>query len=176
MYNLITKDRKTWIFESDEYPTEETHPEITGFNSLSCNHESIEALKEKLGIPESPCKHCGQIFGTRYNPPYDTILAETSTCFSCHLWIERSNQYKVDGRIMIVNWEWYTVANESATIGHFRGFGGREFKFEIIDEAFVPGSLPKRIGKVITGTNVWYGGEIPEHLRHLFYNNAKILP
>lgn len=169
MFNLVKNERKTWIFESSAYPTPETNPEIKGYNSLAVGFDSIDELKLKLGVHTDPCKHCGQIFTTRYRPPYDTILPETCTCFSCHLWLERSEQYKVDERIMIVNWTWYT-AKPVAGKGMFRGHGGREFKFKTL-----PANLHYAAGTLVTSADVWCGGTIPEHLRHLFQLNSIII-
>ncbi len=97
------------------------------------------------GDPMYICSSCGVV---TYWHHYGKPLRE-DICFYCDFWERRlnklgTNQYIIGGRL-------YSVGDERGP-KNIRGFGGSEFKIQ-----------PLGSEKVITTTDLWSGGKIPEH-------------
>lgn len=81
----------------------------------------------------------------------------SSKCFTTDFWNDITTH---KDEYVIINGRSYYVADENAT-GPFRGFDGSLFK------------IKKHSGEIITTTNLWWQGSIPEEFREKIPNNAE---
>ena len=91
------------------------------------------------------------------------IMEEKHLCFRCANWLwqhelDRTKTARL-GNVAIINGKHY-VLNPSNGGNWPSGFGGARFKIRFND------------GREVVCNNLWHQGEIPEHLRHLFPDNA----
>lgn len=92
------------------------------------------------------CEVCGNEFHKlQYGGEYQNICS--SGCFDHKFWdlivAEKDKHVIIGGKS-------YSVGAEDSKFP-FRGHGGRKFRFKMIET-----------GEVVTTTNLWYQGEIPE--------------
>lgn len=86
-------------------------------------------------------------------------IAIKMLCFSCLFWKskttirDRPNVVRIDG-------DHFIIGPES---DKYKGFGGDEFTIKFFDS------------RVITTTNLWYQGKIPEHFRKALEDNAEFI-
>lgn len=85
-------------------------------------------------------------------------MKEQGECFECSLWRERLSLLG-NPDIAIIDGTFYTIGDENSE-DPFRGFGGDKFVIRFKD------------GRQVITTNLWCGGEISEHWRPQFPNNA----
>lgn len=103
------------------------------------------------------CPTCGEELGKFISD--ERSMKEHGECFECSLWRERlplvgkSNTAIIDGTF-------YTIGPEDNTPLECRGFGGDKFVIRFKD------------GRTVTTTNLWCGGDISEHWKPQFPNNA----
>ena len=102
------------------------------------------------------CPTCGKEIGTSVSD--ERSLIEHGECFSCSIWRER---LPLVGRpdIAIIDGTFYTIGDENDP-SPFRGFGGDKFVIKFKD------------GREVTTTNLWCGGNIDEHWKSQFPDNA----
>lgn len=100
------------------------------------------------------CPVCGRVL----QPYEEHYLDEKGECFECSLWRERLSLLG-NPDVAIIDGTFYTIGDENST-DPFRGFGGDKFVIKFKD------------GREVTTTNLWCGGEISEHWRPQFPNNA----
>ena len=102
------------------------------------------------------CPTCGKEIGTSVSD--ERSLIENGECFSCSIWRERLS---LVGRpdIAIIDGTFYTIGDENDP-SPFRGFGGDKFVIKFKD------------GREVTTTNLWCGGNIDEHWKSQFPDNA----
>lgn len=100
------------------------------------------------------CKECG-------NPLEcvpDWVINPPTLCYECYFWTDlfnhSPNNVVIDGKCYHID------PNEQAK---YKGFGGRKFKIRFLD------------GTLAETTNLWLNGEIPEHFRGRFPNNAEFI-
>ena len=110
--------------------------------------------------PIVQCRICGKSDRACYCEPTKTNMVERSLCFNCLFWQEYVER-KDDPSHIRVDGSYYVVApeNDRASLS-MRGFGGSRFRIRLSD------------GKVITTTNLWHQGTIPEHFRSQLPDNA----
>lgn len=102
------------------------------------------------------CK-CGKTIENHYRNSDD--LLEKGLCFSCNIWTERYENFSEEH--LVIDNTFYTLGEENAK-DYFRGFGGAKF-------------LIKRGNEIITTTNLWCGGDIPERFKTILPNTAKFI-
>ena len=102
------------------------------------------------------CPTCGKEIGTFVSD--ERSLIENGECFSCSIWRER---LPLVGRpnIAIIDGTFYTIGDEDDP-SPFRGFGGDKFVIKFKD------------GREVVTTNLWCGGDIDEHWKSKFPDNA----
>ena len=100
------------------------------------------------------CPTCGQEIW----PDEENNMKENGECFECSLW---RNRLPLVGNpdVAIIDGTFYTIGDENDP-SPFKGFGGDKFVINFKD------------GRQITTTNLWCGGDIPEHWKDKFPNNA----
>jgi hypothetical protein len=125
-------------------------------------YNSLEELLKSADMRPS-CSCCGNIYITTFHEPVRSEMLKRNMCHGCNLWTNRIDEIKGKGNVMIAGGYYYTVYPDAPN-AYFKGHGGREFKFEIL-----------ATGTTIISHNVWSGGRIPEHMKHLLSDNAKIL-
>jgi len=111
------------------------------------------------------CKECGMLEFANYMNEED--LKGRELCFGCNLWIERSQS--IGKQTLIVErqgkLQMLTDGGRSSDRKSFLGFGGCEWEYYKVDNP----------DDIIYTNNMWFGGDIPERLHHLFTVNAVIL-
>jgi len=157
MWFLCENEDEQEIIESDEYP--KMIGEGGRWTHVTRGYKTKEELWIDRKILEKPCVICGQWASTHYHGN-ERMIAK-NMCFGCNLWDLRSEN--ITNNIMIVDHQWYTIAQEFSGPG-FRGFGGREFIFKVIST-----------GEIETGKNVWFGGRIPKYFYDKIPDNAIIV-
>lgn len=100
------------------------------------------------------CPVCGK----ELKPYEEHHLDEKGECFECSLWRERLSLVG-NSNVAIINGTFYTIGDEDSK-DPFRGFGGDKFIIKFKD------------GREVITTNLWCGGEISEHWRSQFPDNA----
>lgn len=105
------------------------------------------------------CPTCGRELGTESHFSSDErSMKEHGECFECSLWRERLPLVG-NPNVAIIDGTMYTIDDEDSK-SPFRGFGGDKFVIKFKD------------GRQVTTTNLWCGGEISEHWKQYFPNNA----
>ena len=102
------------------------------------------------------CPTCGKELGKFISD--ERSLIENGECFECSLWRERLPLVG-NSDIVIIDGTMYTIGDEDSK-DPFRGFGGDKFVIHFKD------------GREVTTTNLWCGGDISEHWRPQFPDNA----
>lgn len=130
------------------------------WGSISAAADSEADLRTKNGIPDDPCRECGQIFGTHYIEPLKSQLIAANICHTCHFWlalVDCKKAIRVDGC------HYQDGGKTSGNRTDFNGFGGRVFHVLMND------------GSGFITNNMWYQGEIPERFRQKLPDNAVFL-
>ena len=91
------------------------------------------------------------------------IMEEKHLCFRCANWLWQheldQNDPARQGNVAVINGKHYLICPSND--GNWpSGFGGVRFKIRFLD------------GREVICDNLWHQGEIPDHLRHLFPDNA----
>ena len=108
------------------------------------------------------CKICGEEFdSSQYYKDTKNAMDEHQMCFSCNFWREKVEQdaQQPPHKVAIIDGVHYYIDDENI-VTNFRGFGGDKFVINFKD------------GRKVTTTNLWCGGEISEHWKPQFPNNA----
>lgn len=100
------------------------------------------------------CEVCGKEIE---KSKYTNKLLCSDKCFTTNFWNDIATH---KDEYLIIKGSSYYVADENAT-GPFRGFGGRLSK------------IKKYSGEIITTTNLWTQGNIPEEFREKIPDNAE---
>ena len=103
------------------------------------------------------CPTCGQELGKFWSD--ENSMKKHGECFECSLWRERLSLVG-NSDVAIIDGTLYTIGDEDSTDPSCRGFGGDKFVINFKD------------GRKVTTTNLWCGGEISEHWRPQFPDNA----
>lgn len=86
-------------------------------------------------------------------------------CFECDFWVRHHDDdmtNRKDHKFVIANGEHYVIEPEDSKETYFRGFGGAKVEIHFFD------------GTIVTSTNLWYNGEIPDRFRDIMPDNATI--
>lgn len=112
----------------------------------------------------TPCKFCNKPSEPeRYNlDRIREIMEEQDVCFHCAYWLmqhELDESHTKAGlrRGVVIGGTHYTLGDGKS---FFKGFAGRRWTIRFTD------------GETVTTDDLWHQGEIPDHLRHLFPDNA----
>ena len=153
----------TWM---KEYNAIEVYTENKGGSSsrcikqFSCNIIDVQLFCEKYLFgalnQRERCSSCGRLSTGTKPGEHDKPL-----CYSCTEWIRRKNHIN-DPLVAIIKGVWYTVNIREGGPKSCKGFSGSLFEIAYFDDR------PNRIT-----TNLWQGGECPEHLKSEFPDNAK---
>lgn len=116
-----------------------------------------------INIMNIKCRICGE----DYDPSHSMLekeMEEHQMCFSCNFWRDmlKKDSKCLPHRVAIIDGSHYIIAPEDDP-DPFRGFGGDRFEI-----------LFKDGYRVIT-TNLWYQGEISEHWKEKFPDNAQFV-
>ena len=105
------------------------------------------------------CPTCSKELGTdSFISSDERSMKETGECFECSIWRDRLPLVG-NPNIAIIDGTFYTIDDENSK-DPFRGFGGDKFVIKFKD------------GRVVTTTNLWCGGNIPDAWKPQFPNNA----
>jgi hypothetical protein len=112
------------------------------------------------------CKICKEEIEFNFDERTVAELRQKRLCFSCQFWDEKVLMRKNhDPNAVVISGQHYYIGKEEQTLKYeMRGFGGQEFKIK-----FTAG---KRKGQIVTTTNLWFNGKIPEHFRDKLTDNA----
>lgn len=127
------------------------------WGSISAGAGSEAELRSKNGIPDEPCRECGQIFSTAYIEPCKSKLLAANICHTCNFWLELVN---CKNPIRVGGCHYQDGGKTSGNRTDFNGFSGRVFQVRMND------------GREFTTNNMWYQGEIPERFRDKLPDNA----
>ena len=108
------------------------------------------------------CKECGSDIELHWTKDTNKRLSEEQLCFTCNFWVEHIEDDKLRDNTFVIDGCHYFVANENNN-SSFRGCGGQKFHISSFD------------GRIITTTNLWVQGEIPERFRDRMPDNAKFI-
>lgn len=116
------------------------------------------ALQERIR-----CTSCGQLERVEYLNK-DRLVA-LQLCHGCELWHGRLVHPR-ERCHAVIGGVWYTVEREPrpGTPDHCKGFGGARFEIEWLD------------GRRAVTTNLWRGGDVPDHLRADAPDDARFIP
>lgn len=102
------------------------------------------------------CEICGEQVDPQL---WRNISSETGLCFTCFFWKGKTS-IKNRPNVTRINGDHFTIASES---DRNKGYGGQKFTIKFFD------------GRIITTTNLWYQGKIPEHFRKALEDNAEFV-
>jgi hypothetical protein len=117
--------------------------------------EFTAGMRSRLENDRVPCCCCGQEPGE----PEWVVEGQgrLPVCYRCHFWLG-----KRDAGGLVIEGSHYQLGPEGKAFP-FRGYYRRRFVIETND------------GRRIETTNLWCQGEIPEHLREMFPDNARFV-
>lgn len=107
-------------------------------------------------MEQTICPVCGQ--------PIKDNYVINGKCFTCDFWEKRliDDAEYPEHTVCIIDGAHYIIEDENDT-SCFRGFAGRKFIIKFND------------GTIVTTTNLWYQGVIPENFKDKFPNNAEFV-
>lgn len=164
---MFDKTKKYWYLASNKDESkilnctfDKAHDRsIFGWNSLSRRFDTKEELIKEDGIPDEPCKICGNIFSTSFMEDMKSRLLEKNICFNCNFW-ENKISIKDDPRTVRINGVHYHIDDDKSHNTSFLGFGGDEFNIRFND------------GRFVTTHNLWCQGDISKHFKDKLPDNA----
>ena len=113
------------------------------------------------------CIICGKEFDTDDRNSYFSTekgVVCSDDCFNEYFWRGKIDEYKKDhSKLVVIDHRCYFIDNERST-SYFRGFGGRKFVIKI-----------KNTNEVITTTNLWFNGDIPDKYQSELIDNAEFV-
>lgn len=87
-------------------------------------------------------------------------IRRVGVCFQCARWYQILAEDALDpDRVVILENHHYTIGDEAPCV--MRGFGGLKWVLALVD------------GRVVTTTNLWHQGEIPQRFRARFPANSR---
>lgn len=105
------------------------------------------------------CPTCNKELGTdSFISSDERSMRKDGECFECAIWRERLSLVG-NPNTAIIDGTFYTIGDENSK-DPFRGFGGNKFVIRFKD------------GRVVTTTNLWCGGHIPDVWKSKFLDNA----
>lgn len=125
------------------------------WSSVRGGYETEEELRKACGVLED-CSVCHTKLFSVWESPYKEGMLRHHRCWTCNYWMENR-----PGNSLVVEGHVYSVGSESDS---FKGFGGRTFNYKM-----------KGSDEVKSSSNLWSRGQVPEHLRHLWPDNAEFV-
>lgn len=104
------------------------------------------------------CGECGKRATYSCHEWANAEMAYTKLCRDCFFWIQKVAMQGVGARCLRINHEHYVASPPGSLM---RGYGGRAFRYQMLDEP-----------KVCETTNLWSQGAIPERFWDRLYDNA----
>jgi hypothetical protein len=118
------------------------------------------------------CRYCENEIGLRYGDKINAEMKEMQACFTCRHWLEnkRLDENLPWYRGLVKNGRHYRARNigpekDPRRPDRDRGMGGTHYILTNLET-----------GEQVETFDLWHQGEIPDHFRHLFPDNAKIEP
>lgn len=115
------------------------------------------------------CSSCGKYEANQWLPDVAQRMADKKLCKGCDFWAE---QFQADNQsdkkklfVVTDSFEHYRMGDPNIINPSFAGFGGREWVVFWKDHS--------RVASVTR--NLWFQGEVPEHLRNIFTPNATLI-
>lgn len=108
---------------------------------------------------DQPCKECGKDISLYFIPEVVKTLQEYCLCHTCNFWREKE-EIKNEARVVRIDGVHFSLGDEVNAPAFCKGHGGRKFVIQFND------------GRVVTSTNLWCQGNIPESWRERLPNNA----
>jgi hypothetical protein len=113
-----------------------------------------------MKFPEYTCVECGaEGDANRFLHNFAQSMFEKRLCFTCHHWVKLL-ELRDDPKTVRAKNHHYRIGSEGDP---FPGFAGTKFGVKFTD------------GRVITTTNLWHQGEIPERFRARLPDNAEFV-
>ena len=109
------------------------------------------------------CRICGKEDELHYFPEVEKDLMERELCFTCGFWDDIIKTKDSPMSVRINGTQYHIGQEEYSHPNEFRGYSGEKFCIKFND------------GKIITTTNLWCNGTIPEHFRDTLTDNAVFL-
>lgn len=103
------------------------------------------------------CEICGKEI--EHSSYAGATLCSDNECFSKYYWLERVNNQDSPTQVVIDGFV-FQIGREDS-LSSFRGFSGRQFKIKFFD------------GRIVTTTNLWHNGKVPEEFRDQLPDNAE---
>lgn len=151
-------DGRIEILHTDKVPTVPSLGGVWQMVSHGCS--TIEESRIKWGMPEDPCRICGQHFGTNYYEPLKSELLKQNICFDCDFWSKYVAR-KDDPKIARIDHDHYVITpDDPNTRAEFKGYSGARFKIHFHD------------GRKVVTNNLWHQGRIPNRWHEQLPDNA----
>jgi hypothetical protein len=121
-----------------------------------------------MSYPENPllntqvtCKECGMLEELHWDTKTNEKMNRLSLCFHCNFWQEYVEQ-KDNPRYHRIKGTHYVVSPETNGPDNWKGYSGRKF-------------IIKRGEEIITTTNLWCQGTIPDHFKDRLPDTSEFL-
>ena len=125
----------------------------------SCDAKRPENIKDAI-----ICKECGDYDLPMSFEPMKSEMIELGLCSHCHFWTG-IYMTKDNPKRIFANGDAYWIRDEDqGSWSAMRGYGGHKF--------FIKKYLTKNTFTIITTTNLWHNGTVPEHFRSRLPDNA----
>lgn len=145
-----------WAVTSEPFSKD---PAFSPTGRLSIKGPELQELPRKKSADDRLCGLCGKKAKAKESPHARSRHQREAVCkgwcWECGFWSIRSQEKKqtiIDG---------FSYAPGHRIAGSYRGMGGRRFDIEYFD------------GQRCTTYDLWAGGVVPEHFRHLMPDNAR---
>jgi hypothetical protein len=108
------------------------------------------------------CTSCRRMAWVHYTN--EAELRRRGLCFGCDVWLSRIAVRATSPNVVVADGKWMTVAEERPAEHprQWSGFGGSRFLVKWND------------GRQLYTTNLWHGGEVPDHLRELLPDDGTV--
>jgi len=129
--------------------------------------DHIELTKELAneGYQQITCCKCGMEDVNCFVEPVHTNMVKHRLCYNCLFWMEMIDKDKTrPEKVVIAEGHHYLIEPDPpAGYRGFTGFGGAKFVIQFKD------------GRRVESRNVWHQGDIPQHFREHFPDNAEFV-
>lgn len=111
--------------------------------------------------PTVHCLWCGSVDLASYMDDVIEAMVQLKACFSCYHWLSNAQADSWEEPLAVIaGHSHFRIRPEDY---RFKGHGGHRFVIKFFD------------GRVITTTNLWSQGDIPEHFWELMPDNANFV-
>ena len=116
-----------------------------------------------------PCRICGKPVDMHYGEPFNDKLGILGICFHCNFWIDKVENRNGHGVVIVDGRHYHLGKDDPKEPSKYKGFSGEKY----VVEFFAPANWLQP--KVVTTTDLWSQGEIPEEWRPFLPDNARFL-